>query len=241
MPKKKNQVRPARPQKPKIKRGKPMKKKDFLYESRACFEPEGVEIRKADDGKSTIAGYAVVFEKLSQPIAGLFREKVRAGAFTDALKKNNIRALWNHNSDLVLGSTKAGTLRLSEDEKGLRFEVDAPDTTAGRDALTTIARGDVDGMSFGFNVRKQEWDESDPKNVVRTLVDVDLREISPTPFPAYLSTKVAVRSVEDDFADHAAEVQAENERKEQEKQAAAQKVATDFDIVKKRFNLLTFQ
>jgi HK97 family phage prohead protease len=217
-----------------------MKKKEFVYECRACFEPESVEIRKDEKGKSTIAGYAVVFEKLSQKIGGFFREKVRAGAFTDSLKKNNIRALWNHNSDHVLGSTKAGTLRLTEDEKGLRFEVDAPETQAGRDALTTIERGDVDGMSFGFNVRKQEWDETNPEDIIRTLVDVDLREISPTPFPAYTQTKVAVRSVEDDFADHAAEVKAENERKEQEKQVAAQKVAADFDIAKKRFNLLTF-
>jgi hypothetical protein len=217
-----------------------MKKENFAYESRACFEPESVEIRKADDGKTTIAGYAVVFEKLSQPIMGMFREKVRAGAFAGALKQNNIRALWNHNSDYVLGSTKAGTLRLSEDEKGLRFEIDAPDTQAGRDALTTIGRGDVDGMSFGFNVRKQEWDESDPKNVVRTLVDVDLREVSPTPFPAYTQSKVSVRSVQDDFADHAAELKAAQERQAQEKQAADAKIAADFDIVKKRFSLLTF-
>jgi hypothetical protein len=169
--------------------------------TRALFEVSGLELRKTTDGKQTLAGYAVLWEKKSLPIYGSFREQVRKGAFGQALKENNIRALWNHNSDLVLGSTKAGTMRVSEDEKGLRFEIDLPDTQAGRDAGVSVSRGDVDGMSFGFNVRKQEWDESDPKNVLRTLIEVDLKEISPTPFPAYPQTKVGIRSVEDDFAE----------------------------------------
>lgn len=185
--------------------------------TRSLFNLEEVEVGKSEDGKRTITGYAVVFEKDSLPIRGSFVERVRKGAFKDSLKKNNIRALWNHNPDFVLGSTKGGSLRLMEDDKGLRFELDPADTQAGRDAVTTIERGDVDGMSFGFNVRKQEWDEKDPKKVVRTLVDVDLREISPTPFPTYPATKVSVRSVEDDFADHAKELEA---LKEQERSLA---------------------
>lgn len=216
------------------------KKTEFKFENRSCFQPEGLEIRRKEGKPVTICGYAVVFEKLSQLIAGVFREKVRAGAFTTSLEKNNIRALWNHNSDMVLGSTKAGTLRLEQDDRGLRFEIDAPDTQAGRDAVTTIERGDVDGMSLGFNVRAQEWDETDPKNVVRTLIDVDLREISPTPFPAYPQTKVSVRSVEDDFADHSAEVQAAQQRAEEEKRAAIAANAAALDVERKKCNLLTF-
>jgi hypothetical protein len=171
----------------------------------------------------------------------MFREKVRAGAFMKSLsEKQNIRALWNHNPDIVLGSVKGGSLRLTEDAKGLRFELDPADTQAGRDALTTISRGDVDGMSFGFNIRAQEWDESDPKNVIRTLVDVDLHEISPTPFPAYPSTKVSVRSVEDDFKDRAAAVNAEQLRAEQEKVEKEQaQIAADAEALKNRKHSLT--
>lgn len=168
--------------------------------TRTCFAIEDVEVRE-EEGKTKIAGYAAMFEKLSVPIYD-FREKIRAGAFLSSLSKNNVRALWNHNTDLVLGSTKAGTLTLSEDAKGLRFELSPPDTTAGRDAVVSIKRGDVDGMSFGFRVLKQEWDEKDPKNIVRTLVEVDLREVSPTAFPAYPDTKVKVRTIADDYHDH---------------------------------------
>jgi hypothetical protein len=172
--------------------------------TRATFEIEDLEIRKTDDGKVTARGYAAVFEKLSLPLYN-FKEKIRSGAFKNSISKNNIRALWNHNADIVLGSTKANTLRLEEDAKGLRFELDLPDTQAGRDAAVLIQRGDVEGMSFGFRTIKQEWDESDPKNIVRTLVDLDCSEISATAFPAYPQTKVGVRSVEDDYAEHVAE------------------------------------
>lgn len=168
--------------------------------TRSVFELDDVEVRE-ENGKKTISGYAAVFERLSVPIYD-FREKIRRGAFTASLKKNNIRALWNHDSGTVLGATKSGTLRLSEDDKGLRFELNPPDTQAGRDAVELIKRGDVEGMSFGFRVIKQEWDESDKKNIVRTLVDVDLREVSITAFPAYPDTKVKVRSIGDDYEEY---------------------------------------
>jgi len=197
--------------------------KDLI--TRACFNLEDVEIRKSEDGKTTIAGYAAVFEKLSVPIYD-FREKVRAGAFAESLKKNNIRALWNHNPDFVLGSMKAGTLRLVEDAKGLKFEIDPPDTSAGRDAVISIQRGDVDGMSFGFRTLKQEWDEKDPKDIIRTLIVVDLREISPTPFPAYPDTKVKVRTVVDDYQEYS----------ERQKELAA-KDAAIIDLLKKKTRL----
>lgn len=180
--------------------------------TRSFFELTDIETRADDAGKTTIAGYAARFESLSVSFGGWFKEKIRAGAFAESLKKNNVRALWNHNMDMVLGSTKAGTLRLKEDDKGLRFELDLPDTQAGKDAAISIKRGDVDGVSFGFRILKQEWDEKDPKNVVRTLVEVDLREISPTAFPAYPSTSVKVRSVEEDYEEY---------RKESSKSQAA--------------------
>jgi uncharacterized protein len=166
------------------------------------FKMSEVETRKAEDGKMVVSGYAATFNSLSVPLWG-FREKIRAGAFakTIADPQNNIRALWNHNSDYVLGATKNGTLRLSEDIKGLRFELDVANTQIGRDGFTSIQRGDVDGMSFRFNPVKQEWDETDPANVVRTLVELECNEISPTPFPAYESTSVNARTARDDYKD----------------------------------------
>jgi len=81
-----------------------------------------------------------------------------------------------------------------------------PDTQAGRDAHVLVSRGDVNQMSFGFLIRKQEWDESDPKNIIRTLIEVDLREISLTPFPAYKATSAKTRSARDDYADYKKEL-----------------------------------
>src|SRR5690606_2798595 len=115
--------------------------------------------------------------------------------FAKSLEKNNIKALWNHNPDFPLGSTKGGTLKLEEDDKGLRFELELPNNSWGRDAEIAVRRKDVDGVSFGFSVNKDEWDRSNEKEPIRTLVDVNLIEISPTPFPAYPATSVNARSV----------------------------------------------
>jgi uncharacterized protein len=200
--------------------------------TRTMFAASGLEVRKASDGKQTLVGYAVRWDQLSEPICGMFREKVSAGAFINSLMENNIRALWNHNPDLVLGATKSGTMRCKEDKNGLAFEIDLPDTQAGRDAAVTVSRGDVDGMSFGFNVRKQEWDETDPKNIIRTLTDVDLREISPTPFPAYSQTSVGMRSMADDFSEFA------EARKIQADKMQAELSVNAFRIRKMKIHLL---
>jgi uncharacterized protein len=169
---------------------------------RALFAASKMEIRKAENGLQTLAGYAVKWDQESLPIFDSFFEKVQRGAFTNSIKDNNIHALWNHNSDMVLGCTRAKTMTLFEDDVGLGFTIDLPDTTSGRDAGITVSRGDVEGMSFGFNVRKAEWDETNPDHVVRTLMDVDLQEISPTAWPAYIQTEVEARSARDDFADY---------------------------------------
>lgn len=154
---------------------------------------EEVEVRKDDNGQRTAKGYAALFDKLS-PKRFNFQEKIRSGAFKNSIKKGEIKALWNHDDNFVLGSMQNGTLRLEEDERGLKFELDLPDTQAGKDAAVSIKRKDVTGMSFGFRAIKQEWDEKDPKNIIRTLVEVECREISPTAFPYYPTTKVNIRS-----------------------------------------------
>lgn len=150
------------------------------------------DLRTEGEEGRTIVGYAAVFNSLSQVLWG-FRERIAPGAFADALG-DDVRALWNHDTGIVLGRTKSGTLRLHEDEVGLRIEVDPPASAAAY--LESIKRGDVDQMSFGFNTLDDEWDEGDDGQIIRTLRKVKLFEVSPVTFPAYTATSVGVRSDE---------------------------------------------
>lgn len=147
------------------------------------------------EGAAKIArGYAALFNSEAD-IGGYFREIIAPGAFADTLKDSDVRALIDHDSGRVIGRTKSGTLRLVEDDKGLAVEIDLPDTTDGRDLAVQLERGDISGMSFGFIVRHDEWDEtSDPPT--RTIHAVDLREVSAVAFPAYGDTEIALRSLE---------------------------------------------
>lgn len=141
------------------------------------------EIREEGDGMR-FSGYAAVFNEPSQPLP--FTERIAPGAFRRSLRaRNDIKLLWNHDTGTVLGSSRAGTLSLMEDAKGLRVEALLPNTTAGRDASELLKRGDVDGMSFGFSVVKDEWSADGNE---RTLQSVRLHEVSITPFPAYTQT-----------------------------------------------------
>lgn len=159
------------------------------------YFPLPVEVR-ADDGEGAkkLAGYAAVFDSMTD--IGWFREKIAPGAFLDTAKEDDIRCLFNHNPDLILGRNKAGTLAVNEDEKGLWFENDVPDTQVGRDTLTSVERGDVTGCSFSFRTVKDQWDESDPDHPVRTLLKVKVYDVGPVTFPAYVDTSVAARSLE---------------------------------------------
>lgn len=140
-----------------------------------------------------LTGYAAVFDQLSVVLYGMFRERIARGAFASSLG-DDIRALWNHDTNLPLGRSKAGTLRLEEDSHGLRVEIDPPDTQVGRDALESIRRGDVDQMSFAFDVLEDEWDQDDQQQLIRTLRKVKLYEVSPVTFPAYTGTTVSARA-----------------------------------------------
>jgi HK97 family phage prohead protease len=155
------------------------------------------ELRAGDKGK-TIAGYAAIFNDVAD-IGGSFREIIAPGAFTDTLG-GDIRALVDHDSGRVIGRSKAGTLRLSEDAKGLAVEIDLPDTTDGRDLSVSLERGDISGMSFGFRVTHDEWDETGDIPT-RTIRAVELFEVSAVAFPAYEGTELALRSLERDHAE----------------------------------------
>lgn len=158
-------------------------------------EIENVEIREG--GTAMITGHAAVFDKLSQDLGG-FREKIAPGAFQRSLgnaRKSDIYALWQHQTDKPLGRVGNNTLRLSEDARGLAVEIDPPATSWGADALASVKRGDTKHFSFGFEVVKDQWDFTDPKNVIRTLQDVRLIEVSPVTFPAYPQTSAEARAV----------------------------------------------
>jgi len=161
---------------------------------RRGFAPS--EIRADSEGK--IAGYAAVFNTWADDGWG-GEEMVRAGAFNKTLKeKPDIRALWNHDSSLVLGRTTNDTLTLKEDDHGLAIEITPPDTQWGRDAVASIRRGDVDQMSFGFRVVKDEWTRADKSSKEkRELVELELFEVSPVTFPFYPTTEVGVRDALD--------------------------------------------
>lgn len=162
------------------------------------FEAGSLEVRNADEGKlPTLVGYAAKFDKRAN--LGWYQEEIAAGAFAESLKRgDDVRALWNHSTSAPLGRRSAGTLRVSEDTIGLRVEIDLPQTSAGRDVLESVTRGDVDGMSFGFRANRVEWqfDGEDEKNDVRRLLEVDLIEVSPVTFPAYDDTEIGKRSAD---------------------------------------------
>lgn len=178
----------------------------------------GVEVR-ADGDKRTLSGYAAVFNSLTD-IGGYFQEQIAPGAFDSAMNAD-VRALVDHDSGRVIGRTKSGTLRLAQDAKGLAVEIDIPDTTDGNDLWALVERGDISGMSFGFRVTKQEWDDTDPKNPKRTIQAVDLFEVSAVAFPAYDDTTLAARSLES--ARNEAKTALEEEKRKKDNAAAAQR------------------
>lgn len=164
------------------------------------FDKLNVEER-ADGLGPKITGYAAVFNKMSEDLGG-FREKIKPGAFKKAIGKSDVRGLFNHDSNYVLGRQSNDTLSIKEDKNGLWMEIEPPDTQIIRDlVLAPIKRGDIREQSFGFIVKKDEWKnmdgEKEDEPATRTIVEVDeLFDVSPVTFPAYPDTSVALRSME---------------------------------------------
>jgi len=157
---------------------------------RRTFTVRNIETREADDGAMRLSGYAAVFNDSSVPLP--FSERIAPGAFRKTLSETpDVRLLINHEG-LPLARTKNGTLELSEDEVGLRFDADLPDTTEARDLWTLIQRGDVDQMSFAFRVIRQKWNAD---RTERTLTEVSLADgdVSVVTYPAYPTTTVEAR------------------------------------------------
>ncbi|HEF5706442.1 TPA: HK97 family phage prohead protease [Bacillus cereus] len=183
---------------------KPAKKEmKEMKEIRAL--PMTIEVREVneDEGKRTISG-SIKYNNESAEMrdwwGDTFVEEIAEGAFDESLKVRDVVGLWSHDTSQVLGNTKSKTLRIENDKKELRFELDIPNTTVGNDAWELIKRGDVDGVSFGMKVTKDKWSSEERENgklYKRSILNAELYEISPVAFPAYPTNEVSVRSLDD--------------------------------------------
>jgi len=196
------------------------------------------ELRVIEDVESpgkdpVIEGYASVFDAWSQELGGdfPFMEKVVKGAFEDSIKEDDIRALFNHDPNYVLGRNMSGTLSLQEDEKGLYVRIVPPDTQWARDLLVSIKRGDINQMSFGFTVVLDNWTISSDGTDVRELLKVRLYDVSPVTFPAYTQTECSIRSMTDVYKGAVAD-------KEKRNRIAREKDAKMLKQLKQKFQLL---
>jgi|SRR5579864_4995302 len=149
-------------------------------------------------GPRSIEGYAAVFDQTAD--LGSYREVIRHGAFARCLReKQDVRCLFNHDANNILGRTSAGTLNLAEDTTGLHFKCTLPDTRWGKDLRTLVRRGDVDGCSVSFTCLKDNWTQEtkggDSRNL-RELLDLNLSDVGPVTYPAYTETSVSARAEE---------------------------------------------
>lgn len=158
-----------------------------------------IELRqgKGEENRS-VTGYAAIYNSRSEDLGG-FYEIIAPGAFDEAIKESDVRALVNHDPNKILARSNRGkgTLQLTVDSNGLGYRFEAPDTTAGNDLIISLKRGDINQSSFGFTVSKddQEWREENGETI-RTIKKVKrLFDVSPVTYPAYLDTSVAQRSL----------------------------------------------
>ncbi len=157
------------------------------------------ELRAArEDAPATIVGYGAVFSSRSALLFGTFFEEIAPGAFDDVMN-DDVRALFNHDPNFVLGRTRSGTLQLELDSRGLAYTITPPDTQTVRDlVLSPLSRGDVTGSSFRFRVADDgdEW-RKEGDVIVRTIHRLaNLSDVSPVTYPAYDDAHSAQRSLD---------------------------------------------
>lgn len=161
---------------------------------------DAAEVRAEQrDGKPVITGYAAVFNSRSVVMRTAkgkpFVETIAPGTFAKSLTEADVRSFYNHNPGQVLGRVSAGTLRVWEDERGLRYEVTPPDTAYARDLLELMRRGDVSGSSFTFATTDDDWKPGEGGVAVRELRGAHLMEVGPVSVPAYPAATANVRSL----------------------------------------------
>ena len=145
-----------------------------------------------DNAENVIEGYFALYEQETELFPNTY-EIISRGAFDNTIK-NDVRALWNHNTQYVLGRTKNGSLQLRADEKGLFGTIKLPKTQYAEDLYSLVVRGDIDQCSFGFNILDEDLEELPNGGYRWRMKDVDLHEISVVTFPAYENTTVHARS-----------------------------------------------
>lgn len=151
----------------------------------------GITTREDATDRQKITGHAAVFDVIDGP--EWFKERVARGAFVKSIAEDDIRALFNHDANIVLGRNRSNTLSLREDETGLFVEIDPPDTQAARDLLVSISRGDITQMSFAFEIEQESREKGEGKEPdLYTLERVKLWDVSPVTYPFYRQTDVSV-------------------------------------------------
>jgi uncharacterized protein len=143
-----------------------------------------------------ITGYAAVFGS-SADIMGWWTEEIDSHAFDTVMGTNpDVRALFNHDPNLVLGRTTANTLQLSVDARGLAYEIDPPDTQVGRDLMVSMRRKDITQSSYAYIVKRDQWTDNEDESVTRRILEIDeLWDVSPVTYPGYAATSAIVRSL----------------------------------------------
>jgi HK97 family phage prohead protease len=190
-----------------------------------CQESAKFRIETREDGKRVLSGYGIVFHDPANPgteyrMAGEWFERIDPTAADESLADpaKDITSTFNHTRDLILGRRSSGTLKLSKDATGIRYEVELPDTSAGRDVAALVERGDIRGSSFTFRELAYEQDRSNDKHKVWNVRKLELIEIGPVTEPAYTATTTGFRMSED----RAAKL-AEIETQERANEAAAER------------------
>lgn len=187
--------------------GAEVRSKSELVEKRAY---DG-ELKAAVEGR-TVEGYASVFNSMSEDLGG-FREIILPGAFKNALG-DDVRALYNHDSNYLLARTTSGTLEIKEDDKGLYYRFEMPNTSYGNDMLELFKRGDLTQSSFGFTVEKDSWKLENGQHVRYIESVSSLFDVSPVVYPAYTAASSGLRSAEPQKGESEAEEARENAAEE---------------------------
>lgn len=184
------------------------------------------QLKSSSDDDMTVSGYFAVFDQPTELCPGE-NEVIKKGAFTASLKKEEVVALWNHDSQKVLGRTSNDTLELEEDEHGLRGTLHIAPTTYGKDVYQLIKRGDLAGCSFGFYVNDYQ-DVAKDGSVTHEITKAQLLEVSVVTWPQYEQTEIAIRS-RTDSANFYREAEKKKQKEFQIKKARGlQKLWTNF-------------
>lgn len=163
-----------------------MERRNAYYRAEFKTRAEG-----DNDSNLYVEGYFAVFNQETELWPG-FSEKIAPGAFDNSLLNNDIRCLFNHNNDVVLGRTGNGTLKLSVDERGLWGSVKInKDDKQAMDIYARVERGDIDGCSFGFYPVEEEFVNNPDGSVISAVIEADTMEVSVVTFPAYPQTEIS--------------------------------------------------